>query len=88
MSYESHNPRGRNWFTAIGVMFCVMAGIVLARQLLLWGPEFVAEFVANSEITNEKVSVAMLCFGVFMIVLGFTGRWGRRYYHRGSQGQG
>jgi len=25
----------------------------------------------NAEFTNEKVSVAMLCFGIFMIALGF-----------------
>jgi len=48
-----------------------MAGIVLIRQLLIWGIEFVEEFLFNSEITNEKVSVAMLGFGIFMILLGF-----------------
>jgi len=52
-------------------MFCVMAGIVLVRQLLIWGPEFVEEFLFNEEFTNEKVSMAMLGFGIFMIVLGF-----------------
>ena len=70
MSHEYYR-RGRNWFSAIGVMFCVMAGIVLVRQLLIWGPEFVEEFLLNGEITNEKVSFAMLGFGIFMIVLGF-----------------
>jgi hypothetical protein len=48
-----------------------MAGIVLVRQLLIWGPEFVEEFLLNGEITNEKVSFAMLGFGIFMIALGF-----------------
>ena len=43
MSSEYYR-RGRNWFSAIGVMFCVMAGIVLVRQLVIWGPEFVEEF--------------------------------------------
>lgn len=70
MSHEYYR-RGRNWYTAIGVMFAVMAGIVLIRQLLIWGPEFVAEFLLNGEITNEKVSMAMLGFGIFMISLGF-----------------
>ena len=70
MSHE-HYRRGRNWFTAMGVLFAVMAGIVLIRQLLLWGPDFVEEFLLNEEITNEKVSVAMLCFASFMIALGF-----------------
>ncbi len=76
MSYEYHR-RGRNWFTAIGTLFSVMAGIVFIRQLLIWGPEFVEEFLLNGEITNEKVSAAMLGFGIFMIVLGF-----RKYEER------
>lgn len=70
MSYEYYR-RGRNWFTAIGVLFCVMGGIVLIQQLLIWGPEFVEEFLMNSDFTNEKVSAAMIAFGIFMIVLGF-----------------
>jgi len=70
MSHEYYR-RGRNWFTAIGVLFCVMAGIVLIQQLLIWGIDFVEEFLLNGEITNEKVSMAMLCFGIFMIALGF-----------------
>ncbi len=70
MSHEYYR-RGRNWFTAMGVLFSVMAGIVLIRQLLIWGTEFVVEFLFNGEITNEKISVIMLVFGIFMIVLGF-----------------
>ena len=70
MSHEYYR-RGRNWFTAIGTLFSVMAGIVLIRQLLIWGPEFVVDFLLNGEITNEKVSMAMLAFGIFMIALGF-----------------
>jgi len=71
MSHEYYR-RGRNWFTAIGVLFCVMGGIVLIQQLLIWGIDFVEDFLFNSEFTNEKVSVAMLGFGIFMIALGFT----------------
>ena len=70
MSHE-YKRRGRNWFTAIGVLFSVMAAIVLVRQILIWGPEFVLDFLFNGEITNEKVSIAMLGFGLFMIALGF-----------------
>lgn len=71
MSHEYYR-RGRNWFSAIGVLFCVMGGIVLIQQLLIWGIEFVADFLFNGEITNEKVSMAMIIFGIFMIGLGFT----------------
>ena len=70
MSHEYYR-RGKNWFTAIGVLFCVMGGIVLIQQLLIWGIEFVIEFLSNAEFTNEKVSVAMIGFGIFMIALGF-----------------
>ena len=70
MSHEYYR-RGRNWFTAIGVLFCIMGGIVLIQQLLIWGIEFVQDFLFNGEFTNEKVSVAMICFGIFMIALGF-----------------
>ena len=70
MSHEYYR-RGRNWFTAIGTLFSVMAGIALIRQLLIWGPEFVQDFLFNGEITNEKVSMAMLGFGSFMIAVGF-----------------
>ena len=70
MSHEYYR-RGRNWFTAIGILFCVMAAVVLIRQLLIWGPEFVLDFLANNEFTNEKVSFAMLGFGLFMVALGF-----------------
>ena len=70
MSHE-HYRRGKNWFTAIGILFCVMAGIVMIRQILIWGPEFVLDFLLDGKITNEKVSVAMLGFGIFMVVLGF-----------------
>ncbi|MEK0337991.1 MAG: hypothetical protein QQN46_04180 [Nitrosopumilus sp.] len=70
MSHEYYR-RGRNWFTAMGVLFSVVAGIGLIRQLFIWGPEFMVDFLFNAEITNEKVSMAMLAFGIFMIGLGF-----------------
>ena len=70
MSHVYHR-RGKNWFTAIGLMFIIMAAIVLVQQLIIWGPEFVFDFIINSEITNEKVSVVMITFGCFMIGLGF-----------------
>jgi len=68
---EEYYRRGKNWFTAIGVLFCIMGGIVLIQQLLIWGIDFVEDFLVNGEFTNEKVSVAMIGFGIFMIALGF-----------------
>jgi len=70
MSYEFHR-RGRNWFTAMGLLFIIMAGIVLIRNLIIWGPGFVIDFFLSPEITNEKISAGMIAFGIFMIVLGF-----------------
>lgn len=63
--------RGRNWYTAIGVLFLVTAGIVLVRQIALWGVEFVGDFMVNGEITNEKISLGMIGFGGLMLLLGF-----------------
>ena len=70
MSHEYYR-RGRNWFTAIGALFLIMAGIVLVRQLILWGHEFVFDFIINNEITNEKISLGMIVFGAVMVALGF-----------------
>ncbi len=70
MSHEV-SRRGRNWFTAMGVLFIVMALIAITRDLLIWGPEFVLDFFLNGEITNEKISAGMLVFGGIMIILGF-----------------
>lgn len=62
--------RGRNWFTAMGVLFIVMAFIIIIRNLLIWGPEFVLDFLKSSEITNEKISIAMIGFGSLLIFVG------------------
>ncbi len=71
MGSNEYYRRGRNWFTAIGTLFVVMAGIVLVQQLLIWGPEFMADFLVNEHLTHEKVSVGMIVFGSTMIALGF-----------------
>ncbi len=66
-----YTRRGRNWYTAMGTLFIIMATIVLVRQIILWSPDFVVDFLLNSEITNEKVSMGMIAFGVFLIIMGF-----------------
>ena len=60
----------KNWFSAIGLLFIIVALIAIVRQLLIWGPEFVLDFFFNSEITNEKVSAGMIIFGFVMILIG------------------
>ena len=66
-----YRRRGRNWYTAMGVLFVVMAAIVLVRQVILWSPDFVIQFMFNSELTNEKVSLGMIVFGIFLIIMVF-----------------
>ena len=75
MSHE-YRRRGKNWFTAMGILFIVMAVIVLIRNLLIWGPSFVLDFFLSPDITNEKVSVGMIAFGSFMIIMGFRKKQG------------
>ncbi len=70
MSHES-SRRGKNWFTVMGLLFIIMASIVIVRNLLIWGPEFVLDFFLNSDLTNEKISLGMIIFGGIMIIIGF-----------------
>ncbi len=65
--------RRKNWFTAMGVLFIVVASIAIIRDLLIWGPEFTTDFFTSSDITSEKVSVAMYGIAGFLIVLGLRG---------------
>lgn len=72
---EHHPRRGRNWYSAMGVLFVVVGAIVIVQNLLIWGPEFVLDFMTNAEITNEKVSLGMFAFGGFMMLLGFKKKY-------------
>ena len=67
--------RGRNWFTAMGILFIVMASIMLIRNLFIYGSEFLADYFISPEITNEKISAGMVGFGIFLIFLGFRKRY-------------
>ena len=69
---EEYPRRGRNWLTAMGVLFLVVAIVTLVRDIVIWGPDFVVEFFFNSEINAQKVSLGAIAFGVFMVVLGFV----------------
>ena len=70
MSRE-YSRRGRNWFSAMGVLFIVMASIVLVRNMILWSPEFALDFLLGPDITNEKISLGMIIFGCIMIGWGY-----------------
>ena len=68
---ENYYRRGRNPTTAFGVLFIVIGAIALIRQILVWSPEFIVEFIFNSEITSEKVSIITIGIGVFIVFIGF-----------------
>ena len=68
---EEYPRRGRNWLTAMGVLFLVIATVTLVRDLIIWSPDFVVEFFFNSEINAQKISLGAIVFGVSMIALGF-----------------
>ena len=68
---EEYPRRGRNWLTAMGVLFLVVATVSLVRDLIIWSPDFVVQFFFDSEINVQKVSLGAIAFGTFMVVLGF-----------------
>jgi hypothetical protein len=65
--------RRKNWFTAMGILFIVVASIAVLRDLAIWGPDFVVDFITSQEITSEKISVGMFGIGGFLVILGLRG---------------
>ena len=68
---EEYPRRGRNWFTAIGILFMIVAAITLVRDTIIWSPDFMVDFIFDSNINPQKTSLAAVVFGIFMIILGF-----------------
>jgi len=58
---EEYPRRGRNWLTAMGVLFLVVATVTLVRDLIIWSPDFVVQFFFDSEINAQKVSLGSNC---------------------------
>ena len=69
---EEYPRRGRNWLTAMGVLFLVVAAVTLVRDIIIWSPDFVVEFFFNSEINAQKISLGAITFDASMIALGFV----------------
>mgnify|MGYP007092490637 FL=1 len=67
---EEYPRRGRNWKTAMGVLFLVVAAVTLVRDIIIWSPDFVVEFFFNSDINAQKISLGSIAFGMFMIAWG------------------
>ena len=68
---QEYPRRGRNWLTAMGVLFLVVAMVTLVRDIIIWSPDFVIEFFFDSNINAQKISLGSIAFGLFMIVLGY-----------------
>ena len=68
---EEYTRRGRNWKTAMGVLFLVVAAVTLVRDIIIWSPDFVVEFFFNSDINAQKISLGSMGFGMFMIIWGY-----------------
>jgi len=62
---EEYPRRGRNWLTAMGVLFLVVATVTLVRDIIIWSPDFVVEFFFNSEINAQKVSLGAIVWSVY-----------------------
>jgi hypothetical protein len=81
---EETGPRkgGRNWMSAMGVLFMVSAAIILIRNVVLYNIDFSAGLIedpirqfldnfVNGQITNEKFVLAMIAGGGFLLYWGF-----------------
>ena len=68
---EEYPRRGRNWLTAMGVLFLVVAAVTLVRDIIILSPDFVVQFLFDSEINVQKVSLGSIAFGLFMIAWGY-----------------
>jgi len=67
--------RGKNWMSAMGILFIVMAGIITIRDLLLFSQLYTVGFFldnfTNSAITNEKFVIGMLVGGGILLYWGY-----------------
>ena len=67
--------RGRNWMTAMGILFIVMAVIIALRNLYFYSTQlsvwFYLDNYTNGQINNEKFVVAMLVGGGILLFCGY-----------------
>lgn len=66
--------RRREWMFPLGILFIVMASIILIRNFILISTELGVEFFIdnffNSDITNEKFTIVMISIGIVLIYFG------------------
>jgi hypothetical protein len=72
---EEQSRRGKNWMSAMGILFIVMAVIIALRNLYVVTTNFSFDFYldnyTNSQITNEKFVIAMLIGGGILLYWGY-----------------
>lgn len=73
--------RIKNWYTAMAILFAVMAAIVILRDVALFGVEFVAEDFVSDRLTNEKISLVM--FGIAGILFAVGIKKSEQLYREG-----
>ncbi len=76
MRWKEEGPRrGRNWMTAMGVLFMVAAAIIGVRDLIIISTEFSFGFYldnfVNAEINSEKFVMAMVAGGAVLLWWGY-----------------
>lgn len=66
--------RRKEWMFPLGILFIVMASIILIRNFILISTELGVEFFIdnffNSDITNEKFTIVMISIGLVLIYFG------------------
>ena len=71
----AESRRGRNWMTAMGILFIVMAGIIALRNLYFYSTQLSVSFYldnyVNAQINNEKFVIAMLVGGGILLFWGY-----------------
>jgi hypothetical protein len=69
------DPKGKNWMTAMGILFIVMALIIALRNFYFITTElsfaFYLDNYTNGQITNEKFVIAMIIGGGVLIFWGY-----------------
>ena len=72
---DEERRRGKNWMSAMGILFIVMAVVIALRNLYFVTTELSFEFYldnyTNGDITNEKFVIAMILIGVFLLYWGY-----------------
>lgn len=67
--------RGRNWMSAMGILFIVMAVIIALRNLYVVSTQlsfgFYLDNYTNGQINNEKFVIAMIVGGGILLYWGY-----------------